>query len=110
MSIAKLLDIESLAFVYALAFVVVYGLLTSRINTKGLLLDKSGSGAVRPERIQFMIATMVIAGKYLADVFGTSNPAFPPIDSTWLYLLGGSSGVYVSRKLYERFGGSGHQG
>jgi hypothetical protein len=106
MLLAKLCTLEGVAFVYALASVVAYKLLTSRINAKGLFLDKSGSGGVRPERVQLLISTIVIAGKYLADVFSTSNPTLPQIDSGWLYLFGGSTGLYVARKLYERFGAS----
>lgn len=104
--LAKLCALEGVAFVYALASVLAYKLLTSRINTKGLFLDKSGSGAVRPERVQLMISTIVIAGKYLADMFSTSNPTLPQIGSGWLYLFGGSTGLYVARKLYEKFGAS----
>src|SRR6202521_2540457 len=102
MSIPRLLDLEALAFVYSLVFVVVYGLLTSRINTKGLLLDKSGSNAVRPERIQLLVASMALAAKYLIDVSGMTMSAFPKLDSGWLYLFGGSSSVYLTRKAYER--------
>jgi len=107
MSTSKILDLEALAFVYALAFIVFHGLLTSRINMKGLLLDKSGSGTVRPERVQLMIATLVMAAKYLTDVFSTTTPTFPHIDATWLYLFGGSNGIYVTRKLYERLKATG---
>jgi len=106
MLLAKLSTLEGVAFVYALASVVAYKLLTSRINTKGLFLDKSGSGEVRPESVQLMISTIVVAGKYLTDVFSASNPTLPQIDSGWLYLFAGSTGLYVARKLYEKFGAS----
>lgn len=108
MSTAKILHIEVMGFVYALGFVVIYGLLTSRINVKGLFLDKSGSRAVRPERIQLLIATIVTAGKYLSDVFGSTGSALPHIDPTWLYLVSGSNGIYIARKAYEKFRTAGH--
>jgi hypothetical protein len=104
-SLSSLLHLEAAAFVYAMAFVVVSGLLTFRINTKGLFLDKSGSGRVRPERVQLLVATIALAFKYTADLSGTTGSTFPQVDHGWLYLLGGSSSVYVTRKLYERFGG-----
>jgi len=85
---------------------VAYKLLTSEINLRGLLLDKTGSGAVRPERVQLLITTMVVAGKFLADAFTSKTPTLPSIDSDWLYLLGGSSGIYTVRKLYEQIGAS----
>jgi hypothetical protein len=103
MSLVMLLDLEATTFVYGLAFVVVYELLTSRINMKGLFIDKSGSGRLRPERVQLLIATVALASKYLVDVSSTTMTALPPLDAGWLYLFGGSSGVYVARKLYERF-------
>src|ERR1700722_11002638 len=104
MLVARLLGLEAVGFVYALAPLVAYRLLTSQINARGLLLDKAGSGSVRPERVQLMIATTVVAGKFLADSFGSKTLALPTIDHDWLYLLGGSSGIYILRKLYERVG------
>jgi len=106
MSVVQLLGLEAVGFVYAMAALVAYRLVTSQINTRGLLLDKAGSGAVRPERVQLMITTIVVAGKFLADAFNSKTLALPTIDSDWLYLLGGSSGIYMARKLYERVGAS----
>jgi hypothetical protein len=104
MSLANILHLEIVLFIYALAFVVAYGLLTSRINIRGLFSDKSGSGSVRPERIQLLIVTITLAAKYIADVSGSAASTFPKVDSEWLYLFGGSNGIYVVRKLFERFG------
>jgi hypothetical protein len=106
MSTIQVLGFEAEGFVCALAALVVYRLLTSQINTKGLLLDKAGSGAVRPERVQLLISTITVAGKFLVDAFNSKSTALPSIDSDWLYLMGGSSGIYVARKLYERIGAS----
>ena len=106
MSSHRFISLEATTFVYLLAFLVVYGLLTSRINTKGLLIDKSGGGGVRPERIQLLVATIALAAKYMMDVSSTTGPALPHLDPGWLYLFGGSNGIYVIRKLYERFCGS----
>lgn len=109
MSLSRLLHLEALAFVYTVAFVVAYGLLTSRINMKGLLSDKSGSGAVRPERVQLLLATLAFAASYVAEVSHTNLPAFPNVDASWLYLFGGSSGIYIARKAYEVFSVSQNQ-
>ena len=109
MTVAKLLHVEILMFIYGLAFQVAYGLLTSRINMRGLFLDKSGSGVVRPERIQLLIVTIALAARYLGEVSVSVTPAFPTIDVGWLYVFGGSNGVYVTRKLVERFGASRRQ-
>jgi hypothetical protein len=102
MSIIRILDLEVSAFVYALIFIVGYGLLTSRINTQGLLLDKLGSGGTRPERVQLLLATIALSVKYISDVARANNGAFPSLGSGWLYLFGSSSGIYLARKLYER--------
>lgn len=104
MSVVQLLGLEAVGFVYAMAALVAYRMLTSQINVRGLLLDKTGSGKVTPARVQLMIATIVVAGKFLVDASASRTPALPSIDSNWLYLLGGSSGIYVARKLYERIG------
>jgi len=103
MSLIALLHWEAVTFVYSFAFIVAYGLLTSRINTKGLFLDKSGSGGIRPERVQLLIATIALATKYISDVSSAGRTSFPPLDSGWLYLFGGSTGTYIARKVYERF-------
>lgn len=99
---SKILGLEAAGFVYVLAFLVAYSLLTARINLRGLLLDKSGSGRVRPERLQLLLSTIAFAAKYVNDS-STSTTALPHIDFTYLYLLGGSHGIYISRKLYEGF-------
>lgn len=106
MSLVRVLGLEAVALVYAMAALVAYRLLTSQINIRGLLLDKSGSGLVRPERVQLMITTIAVAGKFLVDAFTSKTPALPTVDSNWLYVLGGSSGIYVVRKTYERIGPS----
>lgn len=106
MSLSRLLHLEALAFVYSVAFVLAYGLLTSRINMKGLLRDKSGSDAVRPERVQLLLATIAFAATYISEVSRTNLPALPNVDTTWLYLFGGSSGIYIARKAYEAFSAS----
>ena len=100
MWVSKILSIEAAGFVYALAFLVAYGLLTSRINVQGLLLDKSGTGRLRPERLQLLVATLGFAAKYINDL-STTTSSLPHIEPAYLYLLGGSHGIYVARKIYE---------
>ncbi len=103
MSITKALNLESLAFLYAFAFLIGYRLLTGRINAKGLLVSKTGPPAVRPERVQLLLTTIALSAKYLSDVSQASDGNFPSLDSTWYYVFGSSSGVYLSRKIYERY-------
>jgi hypothetical protein len=99
----KALNLESLVFLYALAFLIGYRLLTGGINAKGLLTSKIGRATVRPERVQLLLTTIALAAKYLGDVARTSDGNFPVLDRTWFYAFGSSSGVYLGRKIYERY-------
>jgi len=76
---------------------------TGRINAKGLLVSKTGPAAVRPERVQLLLTTIALSAKYLSDVSQARDGNFPSLDSTWYYVFGSSSAVYLSRKIYERY-------
>lgn len=105
MSVAQILHIEASAFLYGLAAVVVYQMLTGSINTSGLLSEKratkSGSPPTSPERVQLLLATIAAASNYLAQAARTG--AMPDISNRWLYLLGGSSGLYAVSKLVRTY-------
>ena len=103
MSITQALNFEGLAFLYALAFLIGYRLLTGQINAKGLLASKTGRPSVRPERVQLLLTTIALSAKYLGDVSQARDGNFPSLDNTWYYVFGSSSGVYLSRKIYERY-------
>ncbi len=100
MRLARLLDLELLGFVYALAASIVFQLLTRRINLDGLLVSKDGSGELSPGRVQLLITTIAACARYLSQVQGSKSLNLPDIDNTWLYLFGGSSGIYVLGKAW----------
>ena len=79
--------------------VVAYQLLTGRINTKGLLLDKKVR-SLSPGRIQLLMFTLVGALYYLLQVL--ENPtAFPDISYYLPLILGGSNLFYLGGKSYS---------
>ncbi len=100
MSPLRILDYEMLGFVYALGAAVVFQLLTRRINLQGLFFRKDGSGSFSPERIQLLVVTLATCIRYMGQVSTTTKAALPDIDTGWLYLMGGSSGLYTIRKAW----------
>jgi len=99
-----ILEIEVWCFLSLLGAIVAYRLLTRQINLRGLLLRKNGSGLLSPERVQLLIATLAVSGKYLSEVFQSAgSDKLPDIDPQWLYTLGGSSAVYVLGKALTTF-------
>jgi hypothetical protein len=103
MSATKLLNLEGIAFLYALAFMIGYGLLVGRINLRGLLASKAGPQVVRPERVQLLLTTIALSAQYISDASHSNNGEFPSLGPGWYYLFGSSSGIYLARKLYERY-------
>jgi hypothetical protein len=90
-----------------LAAVVVFQLLTGRINTRGLLSEKTstGIGPVSPARVQLLLFTLAIAFYLLSQVIQSikgSPPgvpiSFPDIETKWLVILGGSHSIYLGGK------------
>ncbi|HXY49392.1 MAG TPA: hypothetical protein VEI01_08075 [Terriglobales bacterium] len=97
----RLLHLEALGILYGLVAAVVYQMFTGQINLHGLLLHKDGSGRVSPERIQLLVATIAEIARFLGAIGTTQNSVMPDINTGWLYLLGGSSSVYVMGKAWK---------
>ena len=97
----RILHLEALGILYGLAAAVVFQLFTRQINLHGLLRQKDGSGEVSPERVQLLLATIAQSAHYLGEVATAKNGSLPDISSGWLYLLGGSSSVYVIGKAWN---------
>src|SRR5258708_38791324 len=77
MSITKALNLESLAFLYAFAFLIGYRLLTGRINAKGLFVSKSGPPAVRLERVHLLLNTIALTTTVRSVVFQAIDGILP---------------------------------
>ena len=99
----RIMHFEALGFLYGLAVVVAYQILTRQINLQGMLQRKDGSGQTSPERIQLLLATIAAGARYLTQVAQAPNGIMPDIDNSWLYLMGGSSGIYVLHKAWSTF-------
>jgi hypothetical protein len=102
--VARILGIEGWGFLGLLGAIVAYRLLTRQINLSGLLLRKNGSGSPSPERVQLLLATLAVSGKYVFEVVHSPvHDKLPDIDPQWLLTLGGSSAVYVLGKTLTTF-------
>ena len=93
-----LLQFEVRGFLLLLVAILAYRMLTRRIGLNGLLNRKQDGGQSSPERIQLLLATMAVSAKYLNDVVHGSSGAMPDVGRDWLYVFGGSSGIYASLK------------
>ena len=98
MPVTSILHFEGWGFLYLLGAMVAYRLLTRQINLKGLFLRKDGSNSVSPERVQLLIATLAMSANYLSSVAHNTGNTMPDVRPQWLYLFGGSSGIYVAAK------------
>ena len=79
--------------------IVLWKILTSKINLDGLLSgdDASGNTSFSPGRAQLLILTLLVALQYVMQVI--HNPAaFPQIPGSWVAALGGSQAVYLGGK------------
>lgn len=90
-----------------LSAVVAFQILTGRINTRGLLSEKTknGVGAVSPARLQLLLFTLAAAFYLFSQVVNSIANAppgkpieFPTLDARWLLMLGGSHSVYLGGK------------
>jgi hypothetical protein len=95
-----LLQVELRCFLMILSATIAFKILTRRIRLGGLLARKQGDGQVSPERIQLLLATIAMSAKYLSSVVHASNGVMPDVSRDWLFLYGGSSGIYASIKAF----------
>jgi hypothetical protein len=93
-----------LAWYLVFASMVFYRLLTGDIATRGLLCEL-GAGAVSPERVQMLVATMVALSSYVTLTLSTDDPTTLPTPPVWVIaLLGGSQSLYLAGKWFRRPG------
>jgi len=90
-------------FLAALIVVVAFQILTGRINTRGLLSEKTTDGVVgvSPARVQLLLFTMAFAFYLLSEIVHSRQ--FPTIDTKWLLILGGSHSIYLGGKGLSLF-------
>ncbi len=100
MSLNRIFHFELLGFLFALGAVVLYKIATRGINTEGLITHKDGSMQVSPARIQLLLATIAASATYLSQVTSSTTGTMPDVSPQMLYLMGGSSGIYVAGKAW----------
>lgn len=85
-----------------LLLVVVYQILTGKINLRGMLNDEE-TGNLSPGRVQLLAATLFGALIYLAQA-ATSRGQLPEIPPALVLALGGSNIVYLGFKAFLKGG------
>lgn len=83
-----------------LLVIVGYRLLTGKIITKGLLLDKQdkSGGKFSPGRLQMLMATILVAIYFVTQVLQSEK--LPELPQEFLLALGGSHLLYLGGKTY----------
>lgn len=99
MTVAHILHLEVVAFLYALAATVFVQVLVGRIKFDGLFSQK-GASQTSPGRIQLLLATLAASASYLGQVANSTDGKMPNVDANWLYLFGGSSSIYALEKAW----------
>ena len=96
--LTNVLRVEIEVLLASLAIIIVYKMLTGRINLHGLLSGEDGNPSAA--RVQLLVATLVAAFAYLSQVI--DQPGEFPAVPTWLLLgLGGSQIVYLWSKAQK---------
>ncbi len=98
MSPSRLLHDEVFGFLFLLAALLAYRALTGRLVLSGLLSVETGSGAVAPERVQLLLATLYVSTLYLREVAHSTGTSMPDVSNAVLVVFGGSGGAYAAVK------------
>ena len=84
----------------SLASIVVYQMLTGRINTRRMLSEKDQAHRFSPGRLQLLVLVLGNAFAYLLQV--VENPTrLPEISPELLLGLGASNAIYLGGKFYS---------
>ena len=100
MSLISILRWEGLGFVLPLAALVAFRMLTGQINLRGLLRRKDDKSKVSPERIQLLLVTLALSGRYLSEALQSNGNSLPDVQPQMLYAFGASSTLYASVKAW----------
>jgi hypothetical protein len=87
-----------------LAAIVVYQILTGKMNTRGLFNDEHG--VFSPGRLQLLLVTLACASYVFSQVLDSiarGAAGFPTLDPKWLLALFGSHAIYLGGKSYSLF-------
>lgn len=102
--VAQYMEMLLLTWLAAIAFLVLYRMLSGGIRLDGLLAS-APNGPVSPERMQLMIASMIAVGGYVLTTFAAmenstqSLSALPDVPTELIVLFGGSQTFYLMGKF-----------
>jgi hypothetical protein len=100
-ALATALRYETLALLIGLISIIGYRLLIGKINTDGLLKDKTGDAKFSPGRLQMLVTTVSIALYYVFMVLKTTDTGrLPDMPTEFLVALAGSHAIYLGGKLH----------
>jgi hypothetical protein len=105
MLLVSILRWEGQGFLYLLAAILAYKLLTRQISLGGLFARKGDGAPVSQERIQLLGATLAVSGMYLSDAMQSTNGNLPDVSPQLIYVFAASSGIYASVKAFTTFKG-----
>jgi len=107
----RLLHLEMAGFLYSLAAIITYKMLSGSIVLTGLLSHKDGTDnddddpelapGISTGRLQLLLATIATGATYLTQVMTAKDGTMPDISRNWLYLFGGSGSIYVVEKAWN---------
>jgi hypothetical protein len=100
MTPSRLLHLEMLCFLYVLAATIAVQILTGRIRLVGLLSDKGKTRQLSAGRVQLLMASVMMCISYLDQVANATGGAMPDVSTNWLYVFGGSGGIYTLEKAW----------
>lgn len=100
--LANFISLEILFFIVALASIVFYLILTGKINTKGLLIEKNKTRNYSLPRVQLLVITLLSVVFYLIEVkHNVGSGKLPQISEELLLILGGSDLFYLGSKFHS---------
>ncbi|MBD6620710.1 hypothetical protein FNW02_34355 [Komarekiella sp. 'clone 1'] len=86
-------------FIGALELIIVFFIVTNRINIANIISDENGDASL--SRFQFLIFTFVVAMSLFYLIIKSQSPQFPIITPEVLTLLGISGASYVISKAIQ---------
>lgn len=104
--LTKLTFLAGSTLILGIAAVVLWQIVMGRIRLAGLLDTKDAGGrrSFSPARLQLLIFTVVVAGRYLhAVLVNPSQESLPDLPLGVIAALGGSQAAYLSGKAFTTF-------
>ena len=100
----NLIQGSSLCFLLTAPVIILYQILTRRIETAGLLYERAPDGRLvySPARVQLLLATLTGVAIYLTR-FKPGTQELPAMDPVTVAGVGGSQGFYLLSKAIAAY-------